>query len=231
MNIAIKLAAKGQLPCEGYPIKAITIEGTSVPIGYDQVVSLDGYKALKASLEAKLVAYQKTLVDDSIAYSYIVDRCNLELTMSDWRKAADVSEIGYEKKVAWLVYRQLIRDILEQPKNTEIVWPSRPTNELLVTVAKPVITESNREAWTGLLWKCCEEFKYDKMNEDATTGIGLKAALTQDAKAVAIQSWLTMLWFAHYTPRKEALLRGEEVSFDFKTGNSIPYPVWDVLNG
>lgn len=47
------------------------------------------------------------------------------LAACDWTQVAD-SPLSTEKKAEWAAYRQLLRDVTNQPDPTAIVWPTPP---------------------------------------------------------------------------------------------------------
>ena len=68
-------------------------------------------------LEASQLEYRKLTI--------LSHRNNL-LTLSDWTQMPDVP-LNEEKKTAWAVYRQELRDISTQPGFPDTVtWPERP---------------------------------------------------------------------------------------------------------
>ena len=60
------------------------------------------------------------------ALADVTSERNSLLAASDWTQMVDVP-MPDEKRVAWQVYRQQLRDITNQPDLENIVWPTAPT--------------------------------------------------------------------------------------------------------
>jgi hypothetical protein len=227
MNIAVRLARPEELPCEGYPIKAITVNDNVIPSGYDVIMTVEEYDALKQSMELQLKNYQNSLGVGG--WGEIVSKRNVELAATDWTDlAGSFAVLGYHKLMAYRIYRQQLRDITEFASPEEVVFPSHPSENILILTVKPKLTESNVKVWTDLLWRACYDFRFNYISDEGITKLNMLADMGIP-KAIIVRDWIDSLWMTQYYPRKAYMLAGQETNFDFMTGNLLPFTVLDVL--
>lgn len=61
---------------------------------------------------------------EDLVWDIVRSRRDALLARSDWTTVSD-NGLSVEKRAAWTMYRQALRDITQQPY-TEIVWPKAP---------------------------------------------------------------------------------------------------------
>jgi hypothetical protein len=79
------------------------------------------------------------------------------------------------------------------------------------------------------LWRYCTDYETSFVSGSAPAGLALKT-LQGDVRALAVQQWVTALW-ADYYVRRQSIMDGNEVSYDFSNNGPIPYDVKDIFFG
>jgi hypothetical protein len=203
------------------------IDGT-IPSGYEKIVNLNELNKLKEIIQSSVTIIGKKYIDDWPNIESL-RRSQLALDASQWAESISMSVIGYTRYVAYRIYRQNLRDVRLYPTATDIVWLPEPlTDEVAITLFAPRIVEENTKAWLDVLWSSCYDFKFDLISDDGLVKLN-ELANYGFPKSVAMKAWLDALWMNNYYPRRAALLAGEAVNFDFKTGNVPPYTVAEAL--
>ena len=73
------------------------------------------------------VDYTPEQIEQATVQQWIIVRADRDgrLQESDWTQLSDVP-LTEEKKAEWVVYRQALRDVTNQPDPFEITWPTKP---------------------------------------------------------------------------------------------------------